>query len=131
MTAGDAGRSHPASPGRVRWSYYGQPRPELTHPSPYLSFIGSLRGGRVDGIRLSQVLENDLKVVVERANPIVVEVETHLVSTGAIATSMSGSGSTIYGIFHDRNAAGSAAAELTAQGFRSFCCTAVARSFNW
>lgn len=104
------------------WAY-SQVEPGLTDPSPYLTFINSLRGGRVDGNRLRQVLENDLQALVERANPIVAVVGSQLMAAGAVASSMSGSGSAVYGIFDDRTAAESAAEKLRVAGFRSFYCT--------
>ena len=104
------------------WAY-SQVEPGLTEASPYLRFIDSLRGGRVDGKRLRQVLENDLQALVERANPIVAVVGSQLMAAGAVASSMSGSGSAVYGIFDDRSAAESAAEKLRVAGFRSFCCT--------
>ena len=104
------------------WAY-GQVEAGLTEASPYLTFIDSLRGGRVDGMRLRQVLENDLQAHVERANPIVAVVGSQLMAAGAVASSMSGSGSAVYGIFDDRTAAETAAEKLRAASFRSFCCT--------
>ena len=115
------------------WAY-GQVPPQapetqalgrLTEASSYLRFIDSLRGGRVDGKRLQMVLENDLQPLVERVNPIVAVVGSQLMAAGAVASSMSGSGSAVYGIFDDRTAAESAAEKLRVAGFRSFCCTPV------
>lgn len=103
------------------WAY-GQVKPGLTQISPYLTFITSLSGGRVAGKALFSVLENDFQELVERANPIVAEVRTHLSLAGAQICSMSGSGSTVYGIFDDRVAALQAHQGLGARGYRSFFC---------
>jgi 4-diphosphocytidyl-2-C-methyl-D-erythritol kinase len=103
------------------WAY-GQVKPSLTQSSPYLTFISSLSGGRVAGTALFSVLENDFQELVERANPIVAEVRTHLSLAGAQICSMSGSGSTVYGIFDDRVAALQAHQGLGARGYRSFFC---------
>ncbi|MBM3278784.1 MAG: 4-(cytidine 5'-diphospho)-2-C-methyl-D-erythritol kinase [Candidatus Handelsmanbacteria bacterium] len=103
------------------WAY-GQLKPGLTHLSPYLSFVYSLSGGRVAGTALFPVIENDFQELVERANPIVAEVRTHLSLAGAQLCSMSGSGSTVYGIFDDRAVALRAHQALRARGYRSFFC---------
>ena len=113
---------YPGHEVSTAWAY-GQVESGLTEASPYLTFIDSLRGGRVDGMRLRQVLENALQALVERANPIVAVVGSQLMAAGAVASSMSGSGSAVYGIFDDRTAAETAAEKLRAAGFRSFCCT--------
>lgn len=103
------------------WAY-SQVQPGLTPSSPYLNFVSSLSGGRVAGKALINVLENDFQGLVERANPIVAELRSHLSLAGAQACSMSGSGSTVYGIFDDRNAAQRAHQGLRAKGCRSFFC---------
>lgn len=99
----------------------------LTPASPYLKFIDSLSvsGGCVDHKALFRVLENDFQDLVERAYPIVAQLGIYLESTGLQACSMSGSGSTVYGIFDDRNAAYQAQQGLQARGCRSFLCTPV------
>jgi len=103
------------------WAY-GQLHPDLTAPGGYLNFIDSLSGGCVDLEALIDVLENDFQPVVERAYPIVANARAHLDQAGARASSMSGSGSTVYGIFDDRTVASQAHRELQAQGYRSFLC---------
>jgi len=113
--------AYPGVAVSTAWAY-SQVRPDLTHPSPYLNFIGSLSGGRIAGKALIRVLENDFQGPVERANPIVAQLRSHLSLAGAQACSMSGSGSTVYGIFDDRNAAQRAHQDLRAKGCRSFFC---------
>ena len=103
------------------WAY-GQLGPFLTENTPYLNFTASLSGGSVDHDRLFEVLENDFMPVVERAYPIVAELRSQLDRAGARATSMSGSGSTVFGIFDDRTTASQAQAALQGRGFRSFLC---------
>ena len=106
------------------WAY-GQLGPILTADSPYFSFIGSLSGGCVDHDRLFEVLENDFTPAVERTYPIVAELRSQLDRVGARATSMSGSGSTIYGVFDDRKTASQVQSALQRQGCRSFLCQSV------
>ena len=106
------------------WAY-GQLRPPLTISSAYRRFLDSVSGGRVDSRELLEVVENDFQPLVERANPIVAEVADHVRRAGARVCSMSGTGSAVYGIFDDRNAASQACDGLKAKGFRSFFCRPV------
>lgn len=106
------------------WAY-GQLGPILTENSPYFNFIVSLSGGCVDHDRLFEVLENDFTPAVDRAYPIVAELRSQLDRIGARATLMSGSGSTVYGIFDDRKTASQAQSALQRQGCRSFLCQPV------
>ncbi len=103
------------------WAY-DQLGPILTEDSPYSNFVVSLSGGCVDHDRLFEVLENDFTPAVDRAYPIVAELRSQLDRVGARATSMSGSGSTVYGIFDDRKTASQARDALQRQGCRSFLC---------
>ena len=106
------------------WAY-GQLGSILTENSPYFNFIVSLSGGCVDRDRLFEVLENDFTPAVDRAYPIVAELRSQLDRVGARATSMSGSGSTVYGVFDDRKTASQAQSALQRQGCRSFLCQPV------
>ena len=106
------------------WAY-GQLEPILTEDTPYLRFGDSLSGGCVDHERLFEVLENDFTPVVERAYPIVAELRSQLDRAGARTTSMSGSGSTVYGIFDDRKTASQTQKALQRRGYRSFLCQPV------
>ena len=109
---------------RTAWAY-DQLGPILTEDSPYFNFIFSLSGGCVDHDRLFEVLENDFIPVVDRTYPIVAELRSQLDRVGARVTSMSGSGSTVYGIFDDRKTASQAHNALQRQGCRSFLCQPV------
>ena len=106
------------------WAY-GQFGPILTEDTPYFRFIVSLSGGCVDHGRLFEVLENDFTTAVDRTYPIVAELRSQLDRVGARVTSMSGSGSTVYGIFDDRKTASQAQSALQRQGCRSFLCQPV------
>ena len=106
------------------WAY-DQLGPILTEDSPYFNFVVSLSGGCVDHDRLFEVLENDFTPAVDRAYPIVAELRSQLDQVGAHATLMSGSGSTVYGIFDDRKTASQAHDALQRQGCRSFLCQPV------
>ena len=106
------------------WAY-GQLGPILTENSPYFNLVVSLSGGCVDHDRLFEVLENDFTPAVDRAYPIVAGLRSQLDRVGARATSMSGSGSTVYGVFDDRKTASQAQSALRRQGCRSFLCQPV------
>ena len=108
----------------TKWAYESLGA-KLTTSSPYLSFINSLRGGRVDLTGLLEDVENDFQSVVERANPIVAELVSGFDRNGALCSSMTGTGSTVYGIFDDRIAALAVCDELEADGHRSFFCEPV------
>ena len=108
----------------TQWAYRSL-GDRLTTRSPYLKFVNSLRGGRVDMAGLLEVVENDFQPVVERANPIVAELVSGLDREGAICCSMTGTGSAVYGIFDDRIAALAVCDGLEAEGFRSFFCEPV------
>jgi 4-diphosphocytidyl-2-C-methyl-D-erythritol kinase len=103
------------------WAY-GQLQSALTVPSSYLNLVGSISGGHVDSTKLLEVLENDFQSGVGRANPIVAQAVDQIRQTGPRACSMSGTGSTAYGVYDDRNVASGAAAQIQANGFRSFFC---------
>ena len=103
------------------WAY-GRADLTLTDQNPYTTFVNSLSGGCVDCWELMEVLENDFLPVVESAYPIVATLRSHLEQAGACVTSMSGSGSTVYGLFDDRNTALKAEKKLRARGHRSFFC---------
>ena len=105
----------------TKWAYDSL-APCLTPFSPYRRFTSSLRGGRVDMTGLLEVIENDFQSVVERANPIVAELVSEFDRKGAKCSSMTGTGSTAYGIFDDRIAALTVCDELKAAGYRSFFC---------
>ena len=109
------------------WAYeqLGQFGPILTENTPYFNFVVSLSGGCVDHDGLFEVLENDFTPAVYRTYPIVAELRSQLDRVGARATLMSGSGSTVYGIFDDRKTASQAQSALQRQGCRSFLCQPV------
>lgn len=63
---------------------------------------------------LAEFLHNDLEAVTVSRFPVVSEIKTALLDHGALGALMSGSGSTVFGLFSDRNAAEQAAARLAA-----------------
>ena len=101
------------------------PDNSLTVSGAYLNFVASLGGGYVDHNGLFRCLENDFWPLVERTYPIVATLSSFLLSAGALASSMSGSGSTVFGVYDDRTAAFEAQQDLVARGYRSFLCRPV------
>ena len=97
----------------------------LTVRGAYLTFVASLSGGYVDHNGLFECLENDFRPLVERTYPIVATLSSFLLEAGALASSLSGSGSTVFGIYDDRTAAHEAKESLVARGYRSFLCQPV------
>ena len=55
-----------------------------------------------------EIFKNDFEKIVFPAYPEIGEIKTALIDLGAVFTSLSGSGSTVYGIFNDESVAGSA-----------------------
>jgi 4-diphosphocytidyl-2-C-methyl-D-erythritol kinase len=70
-----------------------------------------------DGVRLP--VSNDLQPAVERRHPEIGEVCRLLRDEGAGAASMTGSGSTVFGLFADDGGAARAAAAVTGAGWRA------------
>ncbi len=120
---------YPGIEVKTAWAYR-KVKAGLTPESPYLNFVISLSGGCVGHKSLSCLLENDFQSVVEGAYPIVADLSSQLSEAGALACSMSGSGSTVYGIFDDRTVACQARQEMQRNGFRSFLCRPLLPTIN-
>lgn len=61
---------------------------------------------------------NDLEGAIARHHPEIERMKTALTGAGAVAAAMSGSGSTVFGLFERRNDAGRAATRLSGSGWR-------------
>ena len=92
--------------------------------------IEALRAGDLRG--LSERCENVLELVTGANLPIIGRIEDFLMGQGAIASCMSGSGPSVYGIFETREQAERAREAFlhteSASGCRSFVCTPVSDS---
>ncbi|HJP33415.1 MAG TPA: 4-(cytidine 5'-diphospho)-2-C-methyl-D-erythritol kinase [Candidatus Latescibacteria bacterium] len=119
----------PPEPVPTAWAYAElarrRPHGVLSNPSSYATLIGSARGGCLHADRLWPVLENDFQPLVEDTKPIVARASQLLADTDPLAQSMSGSGSTVYGIYDDRNAARRAETILRGTEYPVFLCTPV------
>ena len=119
----------PTAPVPTAWAYAelaaARQTEALSDPSPYSTLVSSARGGCLDAGKLWSVLENDFQPLVEGTKPIVARASQLLADTAPLAQSMSGSGSTVYGIFDDRTAARHAQCSLRDAEYPVFVCTPV------
>ena len=98
---------------------------DLTFDSKYVNFIGFSDRDPSTALHLYNVLENDFEEIVGARYPEILEVKAMVLSCGAFAASMSGSGSTVYGAFESEEAAQQAATSLTNSSFRVFMCSSL------
>ncbi len=99
------------------WAY-GQITPgRMNTPSDLAAVV---REGMRDPAILQERLRNDFEAVVFPAHPVVRGVKEAMMRAGAVFAMMSGSGSTVYGLFPDPADAERCAAPLTAAGYRTF-----------
>lgn len=122
----------PDDPVDTAWAYGELARrrqhatADLSVRKAYSTFVGSARGGFLDAADLWSVLTNDFQPLIEGTKPIVANASLALAGTFPRARSMSGTGSTVFGIYDDRIAAEQAASTLQAAGHPVFVCTPVA-----
>jgi 4-diphosphocytidyl-2-C-methyl-D-erythritol kinase len=98
------------------------------------AYSGAPRRGRAENPLLALVrtgIENDFEQVVFPEYPELREVKGALVRAGAKYAALSGSGSTLYGLFASRTEAVRAAARLTEQGWTAQATAFVTRPRYW
>mgnify|MGYP001186622416 CR=1 FL=1 len=99
---------------------------ELTDEPLYVTFLNSVKNRRrLPPTALFECLENDFLPLVESSHPEVRGILDALESAGALVCSLSGSGSTLYGVFSEGGQASEAGRRLRQVGYRSFLCRAV------
>jgi len=98
---------YPGIPVSSRWAYE-RLNFWLTNPGDHINMPAFLRGIR----SLGRHLRNDLERAVLGEYPILRWIKQRLLGAGAVASLMSGSGSTIYGLFSRRRAAEEAYEQL-------------------
>jgi 4-diphosphocytidyl-2-C-methyl-D-erythritol kinase len=64
---------------------------------------------RKDYASLGKMLDNDLEEVVAERYPVIREIRQKLTGAGAVISGMSGSGSTVFGVFENKDKAAAAA----------------------
>lgn len=94
----------------------------LTEASEYANFLNSMRFDGISARDLAPLLENDFLPIVANAHPHVFSILEQFRAGGALAVSMSGSGSTLYGVYDSRETAEAVRATLQALGHRVFLC---------
>ena len=95
----------------------------LTEDTRYISFLNSVQAsGRVDLLRFFPCIENDFLPVLSAKYPAVSEVLSHLQSAGSLCSSVTGSGSVLFGCFPDLVAAERVTDRLRLMGYRAWPC---------
>jgi 4-diphosphocytidyl-2-C-methyl-D-erythritol kinase len=103
----------------TRWAYSRIiPRPPERPDQEDLRSV--LLRGMADPPLLRKHLVNDFESPVFREHPEIRSIKESMVRDGALFASMSGSGSSVYGFFHDTGAAGLAAGSLNSPDFRTY-----------
>ena len=93
----------------------------LTEASGYISFLDSIEeNGELCADVLFTCLENDFLPLLKTTYPEVDPILSALEASGALACSLSGSGSTLYGVFGEGRQAAEAATGL--RGYRVSLC---------
>ena len=95
----------------------------LTGHGEYDSFINSVKNLPVSGFWGR--IENDFLPLIVQSHPETRDILSRLTDAGAIVASMSGSGSTLYGVFESRDVAEAVWAGFKADQFRAFLCCPV------
>jgi 4-diphosphocytidyl-2-C-methyl-D-erythritol kinase len=93
--------SRSADTGKI-YHVFDEARTESTHSVEPV--VSALRSGNLP--TLAAAVDNDLAPVTRGIIPEVARLERALLASGALGASMSGSGTAVYGIFHDEKAAG-------------------------
>jgi 4-diphosphocytidyl-2-C-methyl-D-erythritol kinase len=109
------------------WAF-GKLNIELTSEGPYIRFLNSVRAsGEVDLLDLISRVENDFLPLVSARYPSIQRILSVFRDAGALGTSMSGTGATLYGGFALHDDAQKAIACLQRQGYQTFLCKPVRR----
>lgn len=93
------------------WVYRNY-RPTLTKPSANISILSSLRSPS----KIAAVMSNDLESVTLRRYPVIGLLKNALARAGAVGVLMSGSGSSVFGVFDSKRKARNAFLRLRKKG---------------
>ena len=103
------------------WAYANYKK-ALTEKGGYATFLDSVSPDEIGISDLLRHLRNDFLPLVVQTHPEVTQVLTEFEKAGAVATSLSGSGSTLYGVFEDLQRAQKAWQIFQKSGYRVFLC---------
>ena len=104
------------------WAYENA-RIGLTETGAYGTFLDSAeKSGRICAGRLFACLENDFLPLVQTAGGNVARILAALAGKGAVACSVSGSGSTLFGVFREARQASAAVVHMQRRGRRVYLC---------
>jgi len=103
------------------WAYANYKK-ALTGNGGYANFLNSVNPDEMDAFGLLQHLKNDFLPLILQTHPDVGPILQKLEEFGAVATSLSGSGSTLYGVFEDKKEAREACSAFEKGGYRVFLC---------
>ena len=106
------------------WAYANFKK-ALTVSSDYARFLNSVDFGELSVHEFLSHIENDFLPLVKKTHPETQSILAQLKEAGALAVSMSGSGSTLYGVFESRSIAQAISSQLKAKHFRVFLCCPV------
>ena len=95
----------------------------LTGHGEYDSFLNSAKNLPVSGF--FERIENDFLPLIVQSHPETRDILSRLTDAGAMVASMSGSGSTLYGVFGSRDVAEAVWSRFKADQFRAFLCCPV------
>ncbi len=113
---------HPGFQVSSGWAYRNL-KIALTEASRYVNLLGSVQeNGEVCADVLFTCLENDFLPLLKATHPEVDAILSALEASGASACSLSGSGSTLYGVFREGKQAAEAARGLRTRGYRVSLC---------
>jgi 4-diphosphocytidyl-2-C-methyl-D-erythritol kinase len=145
LAALEAGLTHSRAAGTISefsqrvfaWLGTGFPqvdRTEISERTPTASGVPARGGDRAETPLLDLVragIENDFEKVVFPEYPDLREVKAVLLREGARYASLSGSGSTLYGLFETKDQAQAAAERMTAAGHAAMATTTLTRREYW
>ena len=103
------------------WAY-GNLKMPLTLGEKYINFVFSIRDTGMVPRAFYPCIENDFSPLVEKHHPVVRHIQERLMGLGAFKASLSGSGSTVYGMFERMEEARAAAEQMREPGWEVFFC---------
>jgi len=116
---------YPGFPLSTAW-VYGNLKLKLTKAENNISILTNFLM-RSEFAQLGAALYNDLEPVVFKRYPEVLEIKNELLNSGAAGALLSGSGSTVFGIFDNPEIAKKALARFTGKKYRVFLAKSITR----